>query len=171
MTDTLDADRHDTMRWQPAIRIEKWANEHDHAAGLPPAEVLEVDGNLLLNAGITRALNLIFGQGGQAFDATHCRIGVGDSSTAAAAGQTDLQAATNKYYQLVDSVAVASQTATIVATFAAGNANFAWQEWVIDNGTASSTTGTAPALNRKVASLGTKASPAVWVFTVTITLS
>ena len=86
------------------------ARQRRAQAGDDPDEVLVVDGNLLLNAGITRLLNLLVGAGGQAFGATHCRVAVGDSSTAASASQTDLQAATNKYYKLVDSVTVSGQT-------------------------------------------------------------
>lgn len=171
MTDTIIDDRADTATWQPHVHVAKWHDSADHEAGVAPDEIAEAAGNLLLNAGITRLLNLLVGAGGQAFDATHCRVAVGDSSTAAAASQTDLQAATNKYYKLVDSVNVSAQTATIVATFGTADGNFAWNEWGIDVGTASGSTVTAPMLNRKVASLGTKASGSTWVITVTITIS
>jgi hypothetical protein len=163
----------DTLHWSVKTKLQKWHRSEDHAAGLLPNVVQNFEGNLLLNAGITRLLNLLVAAGAtQAFDATHSRIGVGDSTTAAAASQTDLQAATNKFYALVDSApGVSAQTVTFVATFGSSDANFAWEEWVIDQGTADGTTGVAPALNRKVQSMGTKASGATWVFTVSITIS
>ena len=167
----MTADAIASKTWQVRATVEKWHDSADHAAGHAPDEVVESLDNLLLNAGITRLLNLLVGAGGQAFDSTHSRVGVGDSSTAAAASQTDLQAATNKQWKLVDSVNVSSQTVTWVATFGSSQANFAWAEWGIDQGTADGTTVTAPMLNRKVASLGTKASGSTWVFTVPITIS
>ena len=171
MTTTITDDRADLATWRPTATVHKWHDSAAHDAGAEPDEVLVVEGNLLLNAGITRLLNLLVGAGGQAFDATHCRVAVGDSSTAASASQTDLQAATNKYYKLVDSVNVSGQTVTIVATYGSSQGNFAWNEWGIDVGTADGSTVTTPMLNRKVASLGTKASGSTWVITVTITIS
>jgi hypothetical protein len=167
------ADVNDLIHWNVKSQLLKWDRSEDHDAGLAPDGIEDFEGNLLLNAGITRLLNLLVAAGAtQAYDATHCRIGVGDSSTAAAATQTDLQAATNKLYHLVDSApSVAAQTVTFVATFGSSEANFAWAEWGIDVGTATNTTGVAPMLNRKVQSMGTKASGATWVFTVTITIA
>lgn len=163
--------RADGGRWSPVATITKYATEADYEAGTPYAEET-FEGNLLTNAGIDRMLDLTFGLGAtQAFDATHLRIGVGDSSTAAAASQTDLQAATNKQWKTIDSRARSAETVTIIATFGTSQANFAWAEWAMDQGTADGTTVTAPMLNRKVASMGTKASGAVWVFTVTATLA
>lgn len=163
----------DKINWKVYTELRKWNQEADHAAGADPDSVELFEDNLLLNLGITRMLNLLVGAGAtQAFDATHCRIGVGDSATAAVASQTDLQAGANKYYHLVDSApSVVAQTATFVATFAAGDANFTWAEWGIDVGGASSAVAAPPMLNRKVQAMGTKASPAVWVFTVSIVVS
>lgn len=158
--------------WRPVATIQKWDDETDWVDAKPPNRVEVYEGNVLLNAGITRLLNLLVGAGGTAFNATNTRLGVGDSSTAATASQTDVQAATNKQWVLVDSApSVSSQTATFIATFTATLGNFVWAEWAIDNGTANGTTVTAPCLDRKVAAMGTKANPAVWVLTVTITIS
>lgn len=149
--------------------------------------VVEESGNLLTRLGLARIGNLLIGATGaasQALNATHCRIGVGDDATAAATTQTDLSAAsgsTHRQFKLVDSVAQGtganSGVSTIVATFATGQANFAWAEWCIDGGTADGTTVTAETastpgmINRKVASLLTKTSSVVAVFTVTITIA
>jgi hypothetical protein len=136
------------------------------------------EGNLLLNAGINRMGSLLIAGGGQALDATHCRVGVGDGSTAVVNTDTDLSAiagSTHRWFQLVDAgfPTFISQTLTAKSTFATGDGNFAWTEWGIDFGTASSNAVTAPLLNRKVpaSSMGTKGSGSAWAFTVTIALS
>lgn len=143
--------------------------------GAVPYETISVPGNLLVNAGIQRLEDLLIAAGGQAYDATHSRIGVGDDTTSASASQTDLQAgagSTHRQFKLVSSGPTrSSQTITWIATFGTSEANFAWQEWCIDVGTADGTTITTPMLNRKVASLGTKTSAAAWQFTVTLAIS
>lgn len=160
----------DRLDWKVDTTVQKWHDSADFEAGADPDEVFEDKGNLLLNAGITRMINLLTGAGGTAFNAANSRIGVGNSTTAAAAGQTDLQGA-SKYFKLVDSATPSGQTVTWVATFASGDANFAWEEWGIDNGSTSGSTVTAPLLNRKVAAMGTKGSGSTWTLTVTITIS
>ena len=94
-------------------------------------------------------------------------LGVGDSSTAYAAAQTDLQAATNKLRKAMDSTYPqrATNVLTFKSTFADAEANFAWNEWAVFNASSSGTM-----LSRKVESLGTKAS-GTWVLTATITVS
>lgn len=141
----------------------------------PDLGVVEVHGNLLCNAGIQRMLDLLIAAGGQALDATHSRMGVGDSTTAATAADTDLGAAAgSSHRQFVTMNATfpsrASQTNTWQADFTSGLANFAWQEWGIDAGTANGTTVTAPLLNHKVESLGTKAT-GTWTLSGAITVT
>lgn len=155
-------------------------------AGIKPYEVVESVGNLLTTAGVTRIWNLTGAVGAtQAYDNTHTRIGVGNTGNAAgseAAGDTDLAAtagSTNRWFNIVDAGAgtggpiITTNQLKYVSTFATGNGNFAWNEWGIDNGTASANTVTAPLLNHKIVSggLGTKTSSASWAFTVTVTLS
>lgn len=158
---------------------------HAQATAPEGVEVIEADGNLLTRLGLARIGNRLIGTASnQAIDATHCRIGVGDSNTAAATTDTDLGAAAgsgHRQFKLVDSVVQGtganSGVTTIVATFGTGVANFAWAEWGIDGGTADSTTVTAdtnttPGLvNHKITSLLTKTAAVVAVFTVTITIS
>lgn len=159
--------------------IDAWAAEgHDRSefeAAHKPYEIVDGVGNLLMNAGIQRMLDKLIGAAGQVLDNTHARIGVGNSATAAAATQTDLQAAagsTNRWFQLMDATypSRANQTLTFQATFAAADGNFTWSEWCIDAGLANANTVTAPMLNRKVESLGTKVTGS-WVLQVTITIS
>lgn len=155
---------------------------------LAPYEVAEFT-NILLNAGITALWNIFFGNTSAAntagsaaganavFNNAQARIGIGDSSTAAAATQTDLQAATNKYWQVMDATfpSVSGQGISFKATIGSGNANFAWNEWGCDNCGGSNATSTTRSggsmLNRAVSAQGTKAVGQTWVPTATITLS
>lgn len=146
--------------------------------GIHPDDMSEADGNLLTTAGLTRLTSLLTAGGGQALTATSGRIGVGNSSTAAAVGQTDLQAAagsTNRWFQVLDNSTptVAAGVITLRATFATGDGNFVWAECGTDIGTPTVTSGNtvnAVLLNRFVQALGTKASGS-WVLTETITFA
>jgi len=134
-----------------------------------PYEVIEGEGNCLLNTGIDEMWDLVTGAVSGAdhiFDNSHAQIGVGDSSTAADASQTDLQAATNKTYKGMETSYPTSTTqkATFKASFGSSDANYAWNEWVVKQSTSSK------CLNRKVESLGTKSS-GTWTLEVSITLS
>lgn len=102
------------------------------------------------------------------FNNANSYTGVGDSSTAFAATQTDLQASTNKLRKAQDTgyPQQASNVLTFRATFGTSEANFAWQEWANFNASSGGTM-----LNRKVESLGTKTSAQSWQITTTITLA
>ena len=64
--------------------------------GVQPYDSSDHLGNAVLSAGWLRILNLAIAGGGQAWDATHSRIGVGDGSTAVTTADTTLTGATNK---------------------------------------------------------------------------
>jgi hypothetical protein len=141
------------------------------------AQVVESSiSNLITQAGWGRLLTLAVGGGGTAYAAASTRIGVGTATAAATTGQTDLSAATgaaNRLWVLgtgVGTTGTGTGTArlTIVGnTVGSGDGNFAWAEWGVDQGTASGVgASTATMLNRAVAALGTKASPATWTATV-----
>jgi len=166
--------------WQPKFKIFKFADMNSHSSevvareyfagnkDMRPYEIVCFEGNLLLNAGITSMLQLITGTGSPtAFSNANARTGVGDSTTAAAATQTGLQATTNKTYKSMDLSfpSVSSQTMTFQSTYATGDANYAWEEFTIDNGATANV-----AINRKVNSSGTK-STGTWTLQVAITLS
>jgi hypothetical protein len=131
-----------------------------------PYEVMEGEGNCLLNTGIDEMWDLVTGVSANHFNNASAQIGVGDSNTAADPSQTDLQAATNKTYKGMESgyPTSASQKATFKASFGVSDANYAWNEWVVKQSTS------AICLNRKVESLGTK-SGGTWTLEVYITLS
>lgn len=166
------------VRWKCHWKVEKYHG--DDQTG-DPFEVVEEIGNLLMYGGASCLWECLIGNGTGTgaqtltyFNNGNAYIGVGDSSTAEAATQTDLQAASNKLRKVMDAtypshsdgVVSGSATITFKVTFATTDANFAWNEWGIFNGSSG-----GRMLNRKVSSLGTKTSAASWAFTVTLTLS
>lgn len=136
----------------------------------------EVNGNLLLNEGIQRLEDLLIAAGGTSYNNANAYIGVGDSTTAEAATQTDLQASSNKFYKGMNATfpSRSSQTVTWQSDFTTSEANYVWNEWTIAAGATSAsgsgfTVGTTN-LNRKVASLGTKVS-GTWTLSGTVVIS
>ena len=109
----------------------------------------------LTTAGRNSIAGLVTGAG-TAYDASNARLGVGDSSTAFNAAQTDLVAATNKLRKLVSGApGLSTNVMTFVATFGEGEADFAWNEIALFNHASAGTM-----LCRAVVALGTKASGA-----------
>jgi hypothetical protein len=101
------------------------------------------------------------------FNNANAHIGVGDSSTAFAATQTDLQASTNKVrvgmdtgYPIINVNVLGFQ-----ATFGTSVGNFTWNEWATFN---ASTAGVM--FNRKVENNGTKTPGQIWVFSTQLTI-
>lgn len=149
-----------------------------------PEECTEIKGNLLLNEGIQRMLDLAIAAvsnqtAANCWTNTTSYIGVGSSSTAEAASQTELQGAqanTSRFYKVMNATypSRSNQTLSFQADFATGEANFAWNEWTISSGATTADgsgflVGTIN-LNRKVSSLGTKAS-GTWTLTGQVTIS
>lgn len=178
-----DPDRHDHGAWKTRAKVEKWATREAYEAGLPPAEVVEAEDNVLTTAGIARILSLAIGAGGTPYSNASCRLGVGNGTTNESANDTDLSAASgsgNRFFKKVSAgyPSLSGTTLTFQAVFAETEANFQWNEWGIDNGTVDGTTVSAPLLNhRRVrdggnnpSSLGTKVS-GVWTLTTSITLA
>lgn len=187
----------DKNKWKVRTKVAKFEgdwNGEQIDAGLAgaPYEVVEHEDNMIMIGGSSALWETLIGNGtGTAaqtltyFNNGNAMIGAGDSSTAEANTQTDLQAVTGSTHRQfkamdatypihADSVSVVgAQTITFRATFASADANFAWNEWVIANWSSATTTllTTGRILNRKVAANGTKASGASWQFTVTITIS
>jgi hypothetical protein len=151
-------------RWS----IEKYKDNWSLSQGIP-YEVSHFDGNVLLNCGINNAEKLLIGTtGGTAYGAG-AYIGVGSVSTAATATQTDLQDETALWVGMESGFPTASaQKMSWKSSFGSGDANWHWQEFAVDCGSAAA--GVAP-LNRKVSDQGTKTSGQTWVLTLEITLS
>lgn len=170
-------EKQDTARWLCRYRLSKYhedigayrGREAEFHERFQPYEVIEGEGNCLLNSGINEMWDLITGEvsgSDHIFDNAAAQIGVGDSSTAADPSQTDLQATTNKTYKGMEDgyPTSTSQKATFKASFGDSEANYAWNEWVVKQATSEI------CLNRKVESLGTKSS-GTWTLEVSITLS
>jgi hypothetical protein len=164
----------ETAKWRCRYVVKKYLedinrfnrNKEEFERAFRPYEVRCGEGNCLLNGGVDEMWDLICGDSANHFNNAGAQIGVGDSSAAAAASQTDLQASANKVYKGMDSGYPTStaQKATFRASFSAGEANYAWNEWVVKQSTS------GKCLNRKVDSLGTK-SGGTWTLQVEITLS
>ncbi len=140
----------------------------------PVDDELVIEENLLLNAGITTMLKLLIDSGSlNPFNNANSKIAVGDSTTAASASQTDLQASTNIQRNGMESSfpSVSGQTVTFKSSFGSSEANWAWQEFGVQNGAGAPDGTTVFMLNRKVQNLGTKVSGATWVLQVDITIS
>lgn len=149
-------------RW----KIEKFLNDEDHRNNRP-YEVVEFDGNVLLNEGITAIWTLVIGGAETSYANANAQLGVGNSSTAAASTQTDLQGGSTEW-KAMDATypQVSGQIVTFKSTFASAEGNFAWEEFSARNGISANKN-----LNRKVESKGTKASGETWVLSLTIELS
>lgn len=174
----------DSIHRTPVWNIHKFRDHRDRVlkagrAGLPIKYLLDnyellgaldMRGNVLLNEGINALWSLVAGTGETEFDNGHAYLGVGDSATAADATQTGLQAVTNKLYKGMDTsypTYGSSQIVTWRSTFGGSDANFAWQEITVANGNSDASKN----LNRKVQSMGTKASGTSWVASLQITLA
>lgn len=122
----------------------------------------------ITDAGRNHLVQSAIGAAVTAFNNANSYIGVGDSTTAFSAAQTDLVAATNKLRKAMDATypSGGANVITFRSTFGTTDANFAWQEWGVFNGSSGGTM-----LNRKVESLGTKTSAQTWQFTVVLTFS
>lgn len=163
----------DSGLWHARMKLEKFEGDVDGLNIFERRdrliEILEDEGNILVNAGINVLEQLLAGTASPTpFNAANAFIGAGDSTTAAAASQTDLQASSNKLRKAMDATfpLQSTQVMTWKSTFATGDANFSWQEWAIFNASSAGTM-----LNRKVTDMGTKTSAASWALTVTVTIS
>lgn len=160
------------VAWEVRWRVEKFMSKTLEAvlnSGEKPYEVCEDVQNIVLDTGANEMLKLIGGvSGATAFSAANAKIYVGDSATAEAASQTGVLATTNKAYAGMDSGYPIASGRTLVyrASFDDSTANFAWNESAITNGSGVG----AISMNRKVASLGTKAT-GTWTLQITISLT
>lgn len=160
--------------WKAVHYLGDWTAE-EIDAGLAPI-ALDEDGqpmiyeadNILVNGGIQLMLDKLIGAAGTVYDNSNAYIGIGDSNTAVAASQTDLQAASNKVRAAMDATfpSRASQTMSWRTTFSTSQGNFSIQEAGIFNAAAAGTM-----LNRLLAALGTKTSATTLQVTCTLTIS
>lgn len=108
------------------------------------------------------------GEAVTSFDNANAHIGVGDSSTAFAAAQTALVAATNKLRKPMEA-GYPNRSANVIsfrALFSTAEANFTWNEWGVFNALSAGVM-----MNRKVEALGAKTSAQSWQITVDNTIN
>lgn len=167
------------MAWVPGLAITP--ARFAQAGVRPYSATRDDDCNLVTQAGWTAVLGGIAGTTmTNKFSAANARIGIGTSSTAATYTDTFLggdtgSASTTSYYQLVSTapvITVAASPPTLVfqATFGAGVAAFAWNEFGTDNYTASGVTtqglgGGYFLFNHGISGQGTKLSGEIWTAT------
>ena len=148
-----------------------------------PEVATEIAGNMLLNEGIQRLQDMsmiatvVSNQvATNPWSNANAFTGVGDSNTAEAATQIELQAAANRFYKAMNATypSRSNQTVSFQSDFTTAEANYVWAEWTI---AAAATTASGSGflngttnLNRKVAALGTKSS-GTWTLTAQITFS
>jgi hypothetical protein len=123
----------------------------------------------ITNAGATLAAAALIGGSYTPLNNANAAIGVGDSTAAFSASQTDLQAATNKYRKGMDAgfPAIASNVITFQITVPTTDANFSWQEIGVFN---NATLGSGTMFNRFLSAIGTKTNTQTWQLTVTVTV-
>jgi hypothetical protein len=122
--------------------------------------------NLALNEGINQIWNLL-----RENDATNyytnalARVGVGNSTTAASASQTGLQGGSTNFQAMTGGFPThGTQRIDFKSSFASGQAEFAWEEFTVDNGSTPNHN-----LVRIVTSKGTKSSGETWTAEIRIT--
>ena len=159
------------LTWKSIWKVEKYHGNLPREIDrydIRPYEVIEGEGNLLLNEGINELFTILCSATGTKYDNTNARIGVGNSNAAENATQTALQGGSTALVGMDGGYPTFGTLQKVIfrATFDGSTGNFAWAEWTIDNGAAATKN-----LNRKVTDLGTKASGTTWIFTVEVSLS
>ena len=156
--ETKDSATHKTV-W----KVQKYKDREDYKKK-KPFEEKTIKGNIFLNGGIALLWDLGMGVGGTVFNNTTARIGVGDGTIAEDATQTGLQGTHTAYQSMSEGYPQRNGTTVVFkAVFHETEANFAWNEFSVDNG--------ETALNRKFEPIGTKYRGQIWVMTVSITIT
>ena len=106
------------------VRVRAWEKQPD---GTEKEVYDKTIKNLLVTVGKVSILKYLGNISGGGYTN---QIGVGDSTTAAAAGQTDLQASSNKYWKNIDSSdrIVLSTTLYVSTDFGYTEGNYTWNE-------------------------------------------
>ena len=106
------------------LRIKAWEKQADGSEKLVKDDLIK---NLIVDVGKDSLLKLIANMSGGGYVTT---IGVGDSTTAAAVGQTDLQASSNKTFKTVASgdKVYTRPTLFLSVDFGYSEANYTWNE-------------------------------------------
>ena len=147
--------------------ITKYASTKDYTAG-NSYEKNVVNHNLLVNEGMNEVWTILCSAGGTKFDNTNAQLIVGTGSGAATATDTEatFTAGVVKGMEAGYPTYGTSQKATWKASYAAGEANQAWNEFGLLNAASG-----GKLFNRLVEAEGTKTAGQVWELSLEITLS
>lgn len=158
--------------WHVAWICEKWHKSEDHDNGLRPDETVVVQENLLVTGGINlMLLHLIGDTNITAYGSGTANIKVGNGTTAAASGDTDLSGVSTAESAMDATYPqVSLTTVTWRSTYGSSVANFAWEEVAVKNNSGA-VSNAVRILNHKVQSFGTKVSGATWTMTLQITIT
>ena len=106
------------------LRIRAWEKQADGTEKLVKDDLIK---NLIVDVGKDAVMKRLGNMTGGGYITT---IGVGDSTTAAASGQTDLQASSNKTYKTIASgdYVYTRPTLFISVDFGYSEANYTWNE-------------------------------------------
>lgn len=173
----------DKITWKTIWQLDKWKDPSKEVERLSrdgltveDIRVLHPDllmettrftGNVALNEGLQQLIDAICGISSPTlWDNTNARVGVGTSSIAADPTDTGLLGTTAFASMDGGYPQRSAQTASWKGTFGDGTAEFAWEEFTVDNGAVGDVN-----LNRYVTSKGTKGSGETWVLTVEIAFS
>jgi len=185
----------DGIKWGCKWRVDKYWGSPSNFADARPYETIFGQGNTLTNGGADLIWNRTLVLNPTTLATIHKKgalsngragIGVGDTTSAATAGQTDLVGpasstsrrfrgmSTAAYPAHTTGVTTGARTAQFQSIFTTTEGNFKWGEWCITNYLQSSSASGAllgTMLNRKAQDLGTKTAAATWTFTASLTLS
>jgi len=124
--------------------------------------------NIFLQEGIQEIWDLTIGAGGTTlYNNANARTGVGSDATAEAATQTGLIDGTPTFKAMDATYPIrTAQTVDFRSTYVGGDANEAWNEFTVDNGSVRNKN-----IHRKVSAQGTKTSGQTWVLTISLTIA
>ena len=106
------------------LRIRAWEKQADGSEKLIKDDTIK---NLIVDVGKDTIMKRLGNMSGGGYVTT---IGVGDSTTAAAAGQTDLQASSNKTFKIIQSsdYVYTRRRLFLCVDFGYSEANYTWNE-------------------------------------------
>ncbi len=152
----VEVEKHDRAQWRCKSVLKKYrevmepGKEAEFYATHKPYEVIEMEGNALLAAGITLMWALIVGGGGTAYNHLNSVLQV-YTGVAYVAGTLDAGSPTT-----------ITGGKEWIATWTGAVGDGVWSKWQVTNGT--------QGMNEKTEAMGTK-SGGTWTLTVDITLS
>ena len=158
--------------------IERWNSDEDRERKLvyPKGLALEMFkgmpqlshfwGNQVTTEGMDQLFTILCSSGGTKYDAATAQCGTGTSSTGEAYADSSLTAGVWKGMMASFPTYGSSRKATWKSEFLSAEANQAWNEFSVRNGS-----GTDLMLNRKVSAQGTKSSGQVWELTLDLTFN